>query len=31
MKNRMDFMVYETAFPVPAQEKNMQMTRRTFF
>ena len=31
MKNRMDFMVYETAFSVKGKEKDMEMTRRTFF
>lgn len=31
MKNRMDFMVYETAFSAKGKEKDMEMTRRTFF
>ena len=31
MKNRMDFMVYETAFSEKDKEKDMEMTRRTFF
>ena len=31
MKNRMDFMVYYTAFSAKGKEKYMEMTRRTFF
>ena len=31
MKNRMDFMVYETAFSAKGKEKDMEMTRRTYY
>ena len=31
MKSRMDVMVYETACSAKGKEKDMEMTRRTFF